>query len=165
MTDASKLNHLNFERQVAEMTACKDNNGETQKDRVLNWIQAKGAVICDDPIMKLRLAEYITPVAAMFTELLENLYAVYPYYMSKQGNEELRKDGGVCWEYHDTKTGKVVFAIGISVEGMEQGLENAQFLFLHELAHIAAGGHIRIAQIRTPGTVAPQTPLLDTDRY
>ena len=145
MNDASKLNHLYFERQAEEMAACKGRNGETQKDRVLNWIRTKGAVICDDPIMKLRLTEYIAPVAALFPELIENLYAIYPYSMNNQGSEELRKDGGVCWEYHDTKTRKVVFAIGISVEGIERGLENAQFLFLHELAHIAAGGNHTVA--------------------
>lgn len=145
MNDASKLNHLYFERQAAEMATCKGRKSELQKNWILNWIQKKGAVICDDPIMKLRLTEYIVPVATLFPELIENLFAVYPYYMNKQDSEELRKDGGVCWEYHDTKTGKVVFAIGISIEGIEKGAEYAQFLFMHELAHIAAGGNHTVA--------------------
>lgn len=144
MNDASKLNHLYFERQAEAMAACKG-KGDTLKDRLLNWIQKEGGVICKDPFTKVRLTEYITPVAALFPELIENLLVVYPYCMNEQGSPDLCKDDGIDWEYHDTKTGKVIHAIGISVEGLEKGAEYAQFLFMHELAHIAAGGNHTVA--------------------
>lgn len=137
MNDASKLNHLYFERQVEEMAACKGRNNETQKDRILNWIQEEGAVFCNDPIAKDRLATAIVPVAMLFPDLVAKLATIYLYNMGEQRNEELRQSDGMSWKYCDERTGNVSYAIGISVEGLEAGAEYVQFLLLHELAHVA----------------------------
>ena len=137
MNDASKLNHLYFERQTEEMAACKGRYNDTLKDRTIAWIQSQGAVFCDDPIAKDRLANAIVPVAMLFPDLVGQLTTVYLYKMDKQGNAELRASDGMSWKYCDKKTGKVSYAIGISVEGLEFGVEYVQFLLLHELAHVA----------------------------
>lgn len=136
MNDASKINHLYFERQAEEMAACKGKD-DTLKDRLLNWIQKEGAVFCDDPIAKDRLAKAIVPVAMLFPDLVVKLATIYLYKMDEQGNAELRASDGMSWKYCDEKTGTVSYAVGISVEGLEFGDEYVQFLLLHELAHVA----------------------------
>lgn len=115
-----------------------------QKTRA--YAEEKGAVICDDPAEKKRLAAYIAPVAALFPYFVEKLSGgVYPYRMEEQGTEELREDDGITWEYHDTNSANVGYMIGISVEAMNQGAEYTAFLFMHELAHITTSGdHNRI---------------------
>lgn len=110
-----------------------------QKTRA--YAEQKGAVICDDPAEKQRLAEYIAPVAALFPFFVEKLAAgVYTYYMTEQGTEELRECDGITWEFHATDTGEVGYMIGVSVEALDAGEEYAAFLFMHELAHITTGG-------------------------
>ena len=110
------------------------------------YAEQKGAVICDDPAEKERLAAYIAPVASLFPYFVEKLSGgVYPYRMEEQGTAELREDDGISWEYHDAITGTVGYLIGISVEAMNVGEEYTHFLFMHELAHITAGGdHNRV---------------------
>ena len=105
------------------------------------YAEQKGAVICDDPAEKQRLAEYITPVAALFPYFVGKLIGgVYPYRMTEQGTEELREADGITWEYHDTDTGKVGYMIGVSIDAMNEGEPYTAFLFMHELAHITTGG-------------------------
>ena len=136
MNDASKINHLYFEHQTAEMAVCKGRHNDTLKKQTIAWIQRQGAVFCDDPIAKDRLAKAIVPVAMLFPDLVSQLATIYLYKMDEQRSAELRKSDGMSWRYCDEKTGNASFAIGISIEGLEAGAEYAQFLLLHELAHI-----------------------------
>lgn len=110
---------------------------DTQKARTLSWIQKEGAVFCDDAIAKDQLAKDIVPVAMLFPDLVGKLTIIYLYNMGEQGTVKLRKSDGISWKYRDPKNGKVSYAIGISVEGLEAGTEYVQFLLLHELAHVA----------------------------
>lgn len=110
-----------------------------QKTRA--YAEQKGAVICDDPAEKQRLAEYIAPVAALFPYFVEKLSGgVYPYHMEEQGTAELRESDGITWRFCDPDTNKVGFMIGISCEAMNEGEAYTAFLFMHELAHITTGG-------------------------
>lgn len=136
MNDASKLNHLYFERQAEAMAACKGRHNDTLKDRTLAWIQKEGAVFCEDPTAKDRLAKAIVPVAMLFPDLVGQLATIYLYNMGEQGNVELRASDGMSWKYCDEETGNISYAIGISIEALEAGAEYVQFLLLHELAHI-----------------------------
>lgn len=109
--------------------------------KIRAYAERKGAVICDDPAEKGRLAAYIAPVAALFPYFVEKLSGgVYPYRMEEQGTLKLREADGITWEYHDTDTGNVGYMIGISCEVMDEGPEYTAFLFMHELAHITTGG-------------------------
>ncbi len=137
MNDTSRLNRLYVERQAEAMAACKGRCNDTLENRTLAWIQKEGAVFCDDPIAKDRLAKTIIPIALLFPDLVGRLITIYLYKMDEQGNAELRASDGMSWKYCDEKTGKASYAIGISVEGLDIGTEYAQFLLLHELAHIA----------------------------
>lgn len=108
------------------------------------YAERKGAVICDDPAEKQRLAEYIAPVAAQFPFFVGKLVGVYPYSMAEQNREDKHEVDGITWEYHDPATGEVGYLIGISIEALEAGQDYAAFLFMHELAHITTdGGHPR----------------------
>lgn len=110
-----------------------------QKTRA--YAERNGAVICDDPAEKERLAAYIAPVAALFPYFVEKLIGgVYPYRMEEQGTAELREDDGITWRFCDPDTGKVGFLIGISCDAMNEGEKYTAFLFMHELAHITTGG-------------------------
>lgn len=104
------------------------------------YAERKGAVICDDPAEKKRLAEYIAPVAALFPYFVGKLVAgIYPYHMTEQGTAELRGCDGISWEFHSPGTGEVGYMIGVSIEALEAGQDYTAFLFMHELSHITAG--------------------------
>lgn len=106
-------------------------------EKTLAYAKQQGAVICNDPAEKQRLADYIAPVAALFPFFVGKLDAgVYPYIMADQGTEELRECDGITWEYHDPDTGEIGYMIGISVDAMNEGEAYTAFLFMHELAHI-----------------------------
>lgn len=111
----------------------------TLAEKTLAYAEQQGAVICNDPAEKQRLANYIAPVAAVFPELVSRLAGVYPYYMRDQGGDLLPECDGISWKYHDNQTGSTVFLVGISIDGMDADAEYAAFLFLHELAHTVTG--------------------------
>ena len=108
-------------------------------EKALAYAEQQGAVICNAPNEKKRLAKLIIPVAAVFSELVSRLAGVYPYYMRDQGGDLLPECDGISWKYHDNQTGSTVFLVGISIDGMDAGAEYAAFLFLHELAHTVTG--------------------------
>lgn len=108
-------------------------------EKALAWAKKQGAVICQEPTEKQRLAEYVVPVAALFPDLIAQVVGIYPYYMLEQGRDDLKEADGITWEYNDTKIDRKSYAVGISVEGLEAGPEYTAFLFLHELAHTVTG--------------------------
>lgn len=112
----------------------------TLAEKTLAYAEQQGAVICNDPAEKQRLANYIAPVAALFPYFVGKLVAgIYPYHMTEQGTEDLRECDGISWEFHSPGTGEVGYMIGISIEAIEAGQDYTAFLFMHELSHITTG--------------------------
>lgn len=106
-------------------------------NRIMKWIQKKGVVVYENSEAKRRMTEYIVPVGAVFPELIKKLSAVYVYKIGEQGGDAREVDG-ICWRDETSDVG-TLFAIGISLETLDEGPEYTQFVFLHELAHMATG--------------------------
>ena len=112
----------------------------TDSEQVMEWAKTQGAVICDDPKEQQRLMEYIVPVAAVFPDLVKQVSATYAYRMEEQRKKAAGADG-MSWRDVTGQKG-TLYAIGVSVEAMDSGMEYAQFVFMHELAHVVTGeGH------------------------
>lgn len=135
MADATAYNRRYCAEMAEEMAQHKGNYVRTVEEQAVMWVQREGAVFCTDPTMKMRLAEYVAPVAALFPDLMERVAGVYPYFQSEQLREDLQENDGIAWKFVSVHSNEVRYVIGISVEALEAGPEYVQFLFLHELAH------------------------------
>ena len=71
----------------------------------------------------------------VFPELVGQLRAVYLYRQSEQANSAY---DGIMWRNVTTDDRGILYAVGLSVEAVEQGPQYLQRLFIHELAHIVA---------------------------
>lgn len=106
----------------------------TDSEQVIEWAKTQGAVVCNDPKERQRLLDYIVPVAAVFPDLVKQVSATYAYRMEEQRKKAAGADG-MSWRDVTGQKG-TLYAIGVSVEAMDSGMEYAQFVFMHELAHI-----------------------------
>lgn len=110
-----------------------------RRDRMLRWIETQGVIPCYDPQALELLRGLLRSVGPFFwTELTETQTVLfYTYRQDEQLTPELREQDGLAWRNVTSDCGNL-HAIGLSVELLEQGTEQATAVFLHELAHIVS---------------------------
>lgn len=110
-----------------------------RRNRVLRWVQSKGAVFCYDENEIQRLKEYLVDIPAVFPELLqEGLCAIYLYRQEVQP-EGLDWQDAIAW-IDVTRDLGTISAIGISFAALTQGPAYTQLCWLHEYTHVIHGG-------------------------
>ena len=116
--------------------------------RVLRWIRRQGVVMCGDPAKRERARDILLPVFRALEDVIRPvpLVALYLYRQTDQppslrttSGTPMRDVDGVEWVDATPDRGKL-HAIGLSCEALERGPGYAQFLFLHELAHVFGSG-------------------------
>ena len=108
---------------------------EYEGRRTLRWIQRQGVVFYLGKSERETAKRYLRGMSRIFPELVGRLRAVYLYRQSKQANSGY---DGVLWKNVTTDGRGTLYAVGLSVEAVEQGPQYLQRLFIHELAHIIA---------------------------
>jgi len=107
---------------------------KNDQKRLETWIKSQGVVVCADPIETVGAENMFKAIARTFPAYIECCQYFYCYKCSEQP-EKLRKDDGIAWRYC-TPDKDELYAVGLSVEALEQGLSYATMVTLHELVHI-----------------------------
>lgn len=98
------------------------------------WLKTQGVVFCTDPVETVGAEEMFVSIARTFPAYIPECCQHFFCYKCSEQPEHLRDDDGIAWRYcTDDDT---IFAIGVSVEALEQGMSYATMVTLHELAHV-----------------------------
>lgn len=116
-------------------------NPAALRDRMARWIETQGVVICREPEALDKLRRLLRCTGPFFwSELAESrVVLLYTYRQDEQGTPELREQDGTAWRDVTSDLGNL-HAIGLSVELLEDGIEAAIPIFIHELAHVVSQG-------------------------
>ena len=107
--------------------------------RVLRWVQSQGKVLCHDTAEQQRLSVLLDELRPIFPEM-EQVHGWFVYRQQDQP-PNLRGDDAETWRDVTLDGSGVLFAIGISVDGLDTGHDYAVLLILHELCHVLDSGN------------------------
>lgn len=104
--------------------------------RVLRWVQTQGQILCHDTAEQKRLSSLLDELRPIFPEM-EQVHAWYTYRQQDQP-PPLSEHDGEMWKDCTLDGCGTLYAVGISVEGLDAGHDYAVLLVLHELGHVVA---------------------------
>lgn len=108
--------------------------------RVLRWVERQGVVFYPGKLERETAKRYLRDMPVVFPELVGELSAIYLYRQDEQATERLRRSDAIIWKDVTLDGFGTLYAVGISLEAIEQGKEYTELLFLHELAHVHVSG-------------------------
>ncbi len=135
---STKLDEMSPHKKAGSLSDRRQTVLEYRGLRVLRWIEQQGVVFYPGKLERETAKRYLRDMPGVFPELVGALSAIYLYRQSEQATERLRKCDGIIWKDVTTDGNGTLYAVGISLEAVEQGKTYTQFLFIHELAHILA---------------------------
>lgn len=108
---------------------------EADRKRLRRWIQNEGAVICEDPEVLALARPVLIAIAETFPGYIPECVQDFYIYRRSEQPENLHTMDGISWK-DCTKDAGNLYAIGLSVEALEEGVEYSSLICLHEMCHV-----------------------------
>lgn len=107
---------------------------EADRKRLRRWTQNEGFVICEDPEVLALARPVLVAIAETFPAYIPECVQDFYIYRCSEQPEGLQSMDGICWKDCTQDAGDL-YAIGLSVEALEGGMEYSAMVVLHEMCH------------------------------